>query len=129
MPIFLDTHAWVWWVTKDRRLSRKAARVIQEAVRGAGVSLSMISIWEIAKKVEKRQLVLDRPAREWIDQALSSVQPEAPLGALELCRWRLFGRSQGRQCAALAAQAEAVLSLNDTGEQRLISELSLIAVA
>ena len=55
MAIFLDTHAWVWWVTADRRLSRKAARVIEEAARGDGVSLSMISIWEIAKKVEKQQ--------------------------------------------------------------------------
>lgn len=71
VPTFLDTHTWVWWVTEDRRLSRKAASVIQEAARGTGVSLSMISIWEIAKKVEKQQLALDRPAREWIDQALN----------------------------------------------------------
>ncbi len=71
MAIFLDTHAWVWWVTADRRLSRKAARAIEEAARGGGVSLSMISIWEIAKKAEKQQLVFDRPAREWIDQALN----------------------------------------------------------
>ncbi|HXG56125.1 MAG TPA: type II toxin-antitoxin system VapC family toxin [Vicinamibacterales bacterium] len=70
MPVFLDTHAWVWWVTEDHRLSRGAARAIQRASRGAGVSLSMISIWEIAKKVEKKQLVLDRPAREWIEHAL-----------------------------------------------------------
>lgn len=54
MPTLLDTHAWVWWVTEDRRLSRKAAGVIQEAVRGDGVSLSMISIWGIAKKVKKK---------------------------------------------------------------------------
>ena len=71
MPIFLDTHAWVWWVTEDRRLSRRASGAIQEASRGDGVSLSMISIWEVSKKVEKKQLILDRPLREWIDQALS----------------------------------------------------------
>jgi PIN domain nuclease of toxin-antitoxin system len=71
MPIVLDTHAWAWWVTDDPRLSRKAAHIIREAVRGTGVWLSMISVWEIAKKVERKQLVLDRPFREWIDQALS----------------------------------------------------------
>jgi PIN domain nuclease of toxin-antitoxin system len=71
MPIFLDTHAWVWWVTEDRRLSRKASDSIREASRVGGVSLSMISIWEVAKKIEKRQLVLDRPLRDWIDQAVS----------------------------------------------------------
>ncbi len=71
MPIFLDTHAWVWWVTEDRRLSRKASTVIQDAIRSDGVSLSMISVWELAKKVEKKQLVLDRPVREWVDQAFN----------------------------------------------------------
>lgn len=71
MPILLDTHAWVWWVSQDRRLSRKAAAVIGKAVRDEGVSLSMISIWEIAKKAEKQQLVFDRPVREWIDQAVN----------------------------------------------------------
>ncbi|HEY7286380.1 MAG TPA: type II toxin-antitoxin system VapC family toxin [Vicinamibacterales bacterium] len=71
MPILLDTHAWVWWVTEDRRLSRRALRLIQQSARGGGVALSMISVWEVAKKIEKKQLVLDRPLREWMDQALS----------------------------------------------------------
>jgi len=71
MPIVLDTHAWVWWVTHDRRLSRTAARAIRGAVAGGGASLSLISVWEVAKKVEKRQLVLDRPVRRWIEQAIS----------------------------------------------------------
>ena len=71
MPTFLDTHVWLWWVTGDRRLSRRAAHAISEATRGRGVSLSMISIWEIAKKVEKQQLVLDRPLREWMEEALA----------------------------------------------------------
>lgn len=70
MPILLDTHAWVWWVTKDRRLSRKAAQAIDHAARNEGVSLSVISVWEVAKKVEKKQLVLDRPLRQWMEQAL-----------------------------------------------------------
>jgi PIN domain nuclease of toxin-antitoxin system len=69
MPIVLDTHAWVWWVTEDRRLSRRAALAIQRAVRGDGVTISMISIWEICKKVEKQQLVLDRPIQDWLDRA------------------------------------------------------------
>jgi PIN domain nuclease of toxin-antitoxin system len=71
MPTSLDTHAWLWWVTGDRRLSRRAAHAIGEATRGAGVLLSMISVWEVAKKVEKQQLVLDRPLREWMDEALA----------------------------------------------------------
>ena len=71
MPIFLDTHAWVWWVTKDQRLSGKATQAIEHAARGEGVSLSVISVWEVAKKVEKGQFVLDRPLRQWMEQALA----------------------------------------------------------
>ena len=71
MPIFLDTHAWVWWITQDRRLSRTAELAIRKAVDQEGVWISTISVWEVAKKVQKRQLDLDRPLREWLDAACS----------------------------------------------------------
>jgi PIN domain nuclease of toxin-antitoxin system len=71
MPIVLDTHAWVWWATEDRRLSRPAARAIARAAANDGVSLSAISVWEVAKKVEKQQLMLDRPLRDWVERALA----------------------------------------------------------
>jgi PIN domain nuclease of toxin-antitoxin system len=70
MRTVLDTHAWIWWVTEDRRLSRRGAQAIREALDGGELTLSTISIWEVAKKVEKRQLVFDRPMREWLDQAI-----------------------------------------------------------
>ena len=71
MPILLDTHAWVWWVSDDRRLSKKAAAAIRRTAHDEdwGVWISTISIWEVAKKVEKKQLVLDRPVRQWMEQA------------------------------------------------------------
>ena len=90
MPSVLDTHAWVWWVTEDPRLSRKALQAIQEAVRGEGVWLSAISIWEVAKKVEKKQLVLDRPLRQWMEQALGvtglRVAELSPLVLMDSCQ-------------------------------------------
>ena len=69
MRTFLDTHAWMWWVTEDRRLSRKAAASIQAAIAEGGIWLPAIAIWEVAKKVEKRKLVFDRPVRQWIEDA------------------------------------------------------------
>jgi PIN domain nuclease of toxin-antitoxin system len=69
MRTFLDTHAWIWWITADRRLSRRAEAAIRRAAAGDGVWISAISIWEIAKKVEKRQLTLDRPFRQWLQEA------------------------------------------------------------
>ena len=70
MPIVLDTHAWIWWVTKDRRLSNRARTTITRAAGRGELYLSIFSIWEIAKKVEKGQLALDRPLNEWLDTAL-----------------------------------------------------------
>ena len=69
MPTLLDTHAWVWWVSEDRRLSGPARRTIDKAAAGDRLWLSFISIWEVAKKVEKGQLVLDRPLDNWLDLA------------------------------------------------------------
>jgi PIN domain nuclease of toxin-antitoxin system len=69
MPALLDTHAWVWWVTEDRRLSRPALGAIESAQAKDALWLSPISIWEVAKKVEKGQLVLDRPIDDWLDLA------------------------------------------------------------
>ena len=72
MRTFLDTHTWVWWVTEDRRLSKKAAGSIQSAIAEGGVWLPAIAIWEVAKKFEKRKLVFDRPFRQWIEEATSA---------------------------------------------------------
>jgi PIN domain nuclease of toxin-antitoxin system len=90
MPTLLDTHAWVWWVTGDSRLSRKAKAEIVRAGERQDLHLSMISIWELAKKVEKRQLILDRDLNEWLDlattvQSLHLVELTRPI-LVESCR-------------------------------------------
>ena len=72
MRTFLDTHAWIWWATGDRRLSRQAHSAIRRAAGRDGAWVSAISVWEVAKRVEKKQLVLDRPLRDWLDLALGS---------------------------------------------------------
>jgi PIN domain nuclease of toxin-antitoxin system len=82
MLTLLDTHAWVWWVTEDRRLSAAARRTIERSQTHGRLAVSLISAWEIAKKVEKGQLVLDRSIHDWIDQA--SARPG--LQILELTR-------------------------------------------
>jgi PIN domain nuclease of toxin-antitoxin system len=71
MQTFLDTHAWIWWITRDRRLSKHAQTAILNSCRRDGIWISVISIWEVAKKIEKKQLVLDRPLRQWLDSAMS----------------------------------------------------------
>ena len=82
MPTLLDTHAWVWWVTEDRRLSARAKSRIAGSVAAQDLWLSLISVWEVAKKVEKKQLVLDRPLDQWLDEAVT----RQGLGLWELTR-------------------------------------------
>ena len=72
MTTLVDTHAWIWWVVADKRLSRQARAAIERATRRGDLGLSAISIWEVAKKVEKGQLRMDRPLDEWLDGALAA---------------------------------------------------------
>lgn len=67
----LDTHAWMWWVTGDPRLSKRARTATERAAGDADVAISAISIWEVAKKVEKGHFELDRPLNDWLDAALA----------------------------------------------------------
>ena len=71
MPTLLDTHAWVWWVTEDRRLSAAARRAIARGQARGDLALSLISVWEVAKKVEKAQLVLNQPVDQWLELAVT----------------------------------------------------------
>ena len=48
MRVLLDTHAFLWWTTDDRRLSATARRVITDTDRRVYVSAA--SAWEIATK-------------------------------------------------------------------------------
>ena len=56
------------WVIEDPRLSSRATAAIARG-RSGQLSVSLVSAWEVAKKVEKGQLVLDRPLDQWLDQA------------------------------------------------------------
>lgn len=119
MPTFLDTHTWVWWVTEDRRLSKKAATLVHAAARSEGVWLSVISLWEVAKKVEKKQLVLDRPLRQWMDRAtgvsglqLAELTPAILLDSCELPQ-PFHGDPADQMIVASARHHGAVLVTRD----------------
>ena len=52
-----------------REWTSNSGRTLQESRRHEDVWISMMSIWELAKKVEKGQLVLDRSVDDWLDAA------------------------------------------------------------
>ena len=119
MRTVLDTHAWLWWVSEDRKLSTRAKTAIEKGQRDADVWVSLISIWELAKKIEKKQLVLDRPLDQWLDVA--TTMPGLHLAELtrpilvESCALPqpFLGDSADQIIVATARQESAVLVTKD----------------
>lgn len=69
MKYLLDTHVWIWRLENNAALSQRVQRDVFGSPPPYGVSL--ISIWEMANKVRKRQLQLTMPLREWIKRAMA----------------------------------------------------------
>lgn len=65
----LDTHAWVWWIDRDRRLGRATIDALDALPPGARPLLCDISLWEVATLVERGRLSFTLPLDEWLDAA------------------------------------------------------------
>lgn len=66
--IVLDTHALLWLLADDGRLSTRAV----DAIGAADERLvSAVSFWEVAMLVEKGRVELDRPVRTWTNDVLA----------------------------------------------------------
>jgi PIN domain nuclease of toxin-antitoxin system len=66
--IVLDTHAWLWCVSKPSDLSRAARQRIVAETR---IGVSAISCLEVATAVAKGRISLDRDPLSWLEQALA----------------------------------------------------------
>lgn len=59
MRLLADTHAMLWWMRDDPRLSRRARALLADGANE--VLWSLASSWEIAVKTGTGKLRLDRP--------------------------------------------------------------------
>ena len=66
--IVLDTHIWIWWVSKSSRLTQNQQQYIQQH-SSQGLGVSIISCWEVAKLVEKNRLDLSISVDRWLEKA------------------------------------------------------------
>lgn len=65
--IVLDTHALLWWVSAPERIPRKSRRLLDKAIAEKKlISVSSISLWEIALLVERGRLELTMQVAVWI---------------------------------------------------------------
>jgi PIN domain nuclease of toxin-antitoxin system len=122
--IVLDTHALIWWVSGDKRFSRKAkAAVSREHPRGH-IHVSAISLWEIAMLAEHGRLTLTMEMDEWLSavQSIASVSliPVTPKLALQAVRLpgEFHKDPADRMIVALAREENAVLVTADDKIQR-----------
>ena len=68
MKILLDTHAFLWWITDDQKLSSRAREVISEAENE--LFFSAASGWEISIKVQLGRLKLPEEPERFIPEQL-----------------------------------------------------------
>jgi PIN domain nuclease of toxin-antitoxin system len=114
MKVLLDTHALLWWLFADRRLSRKARAVLREPA--TSVAVSSASAWEIATKYRLGRLDAARPLIDdfpgWIARAGFVELPMTCRHAVRAGLWDVSHRDPFDRM--LAAQSELE-------ERRLVS--------
>jgi PIN domain nuclease of toxin-antitoxin system len=69
MTALLDTHILLYWLSRDPRLSRAQAAVIQQANAAQPLWVADISLWEIATLYARGRITLDRPLQAWLEAA------------------------------------------------------------
>ena len=70
MKVLLDTHAFLWAITEDVQLSRRAREIFTAPTNE--LFLSVASIWEIIIKVQLKKLLLTKPAVPFLRAQLAN---------------------------------------------------------
>ena len=65
----LDTHAWVWWVDRDRWLGEATIGWLDKLPADSRPYLCDISLWEVATLVERGRLTFSVPLADWLEAA------------------------------------------------------------
>lgn len=66
MTLLVDTQAFLWWVTDDRRLSKRA----RTAIAATPCVVSIASCWEMAIKVSIGKLTVPTPVDRFVQEQL-----------------------------------------------------------
>lgn len=70
MRVLLDTHAFLWWVLEDSRLTGRARETIADPE--IDVLVSPVSAWEIAIKAADGRLDLPEPSRTYVPSRMAA---------------------------------------------------------
>ena len=70
MKILLDTHAFLWWIRDDPRLSRRARELVTSGRNE--LFLSVTCVWEILTKTQTGKLRLAESAQKFVTEQLTA---------------------------------------------------------
>lgn len=86
----LDTHAWVWWICGDARLSAREREALDNLPPSERPVLAETSLWEVAMLVERGRLQFDMDLERWLAVASAPATVElarvTPAIAAEVAR-------------------------------------------
>ena len=68
MKLLLDTHIWLWSLLEPDRLSAPVRSALADTANERW--LSPLSIWEALLLIERGRVEVDRPAVDWVREAL-----------------------------------------------------------
>lgn len=78
MNLLLDTHAWLWFLAGDKRLTRRQRSAIEDVE--STLYLSPISLWEACLLIEQRRIPSIGSTQQWLEAARQALPVrEAPL--------------------------------------------------
>ncbi|MGE5603349.1 MAG: type II toxin-antitoxin system VapC family toxin [Nitrososphaerales archaeon] len=79
MKALLDTHAFLWWITNDHRMSARAASIIEDGANS--LLLSTASAWEIVIKAQMGRLPLPGSPVHYVPEqmTINGIEP-LPVG-------------------------------------------------
>ncbi len=71
MAYLLDTHILLWWFSEEPRLSKNQLAALEGASDQEPLSVSDISLWEIAMLESLGRIVLRGNLRDWLEVAVA----------------------------------------------------------
>lgn len=125
MPVLLDTHVWVWWLSGSERLSRREARALDDLAAKGQLRLAAISLWEVQMAFAKGRFTPEDGFERWLRIAAA---PETiqlmPLDitvalALNSLPERLHADPADRLIAATARAYRCELATHDEALRKL----------
>jgi PIN domain nuclease of toxin-antitoxin system len=83
--IVLDTHALYWIATGERKLGRACRARVDQALEDDGLSVSVISFWELAMLAQKKRIAandIEEMRRIALESGITELQLDGPTAIL-----------------------------------------------